>query len=284
MTQFSVVYSQHPWRGLHSIGSHDYHPTLSIVSNTLVTHFGIQFATNKPRHLTSLALVNIWQEKGESLWEFMERFGKISLNISNLNPEVAIYHLITTLKPSPFVDSLCKKLVNNMDELRTRATKFMQMEELKDFCSTTRSDTQEKKYIDKERVLVPWLDNRFKDSRQPKYNKYTPLVSNRARILEYALNADLIAIPQRVPTPPNADTTKHCRYHRNYGHTTEDCFSLKDKIEELIKARHLRRFVIRGEGGFSSREEREGRYEERPRRTSRYQERREEGTKRSVEP
>ena len=67
--------------------------------NTLVTRFGIQFATSKPHHLTSLALVNIRQEKGESLREFMERFGKISLNNSNLNLEVAMHHLITMLKP-----------------------------------------------------------------------------------------------------------------------------------------------------------------------------------------
>ena len=31
--------------------------------DTLATHFGIQFTTSKPHHLTSLALVNIRQEK-----------------------------------------------------------------------------------------------------------------------------------------------------------------------------------------------------------------------------
>ena len=129
-----------------------------------------------------------------------------------------MHHLVTALKPGPFVDSLCKKPMSNLDELRTRATKFMQMEELNEFRNTTQSDTREKKYIDRERVLAPRPDSRFKDFRQPKYNRYTPLVSNRARILEEALNADLIATPQRVPTPPKADTTKHCWYHRNYGH------------------------------------------------------------------
>ena len=66
------------------------------------------------------------------------------------------------------------------------------MEELKEFRSKTQSDTQEKKYIDKERVLAPRPDSMFKDSRQPKYNRYTPLVSNKARILEEALNANLM--------------------------------------------------------------------------------------------
>ena len=77
----------------------------------------------------------------------MECFEKILLNISNINPEVAMHHLVTALKLGPFVDSLCKKPVSNLDELRTRATKFMQMEELKEFRSTTQSDTREKKYM-----------------------------------------------------------------------------------------------------------------------------------------
>jgi len=85
--------------------------------------------------------------------------------------------------------------VSNLDELRTRATKFMQMEELTDFPSTTQPDAQEKMHHDRERMLAPRLGNRFKDSRQPKYIKYTPLMSNRAKILEEALNADLIIAP-----------------------------------------------------------------------------------------
>jgi len=166
-----------------------------------------------------------------------------------------MHHLITALKPGPFVDSLCKKPVNNLDELRTRATKFMQMEELKEFHNTTRSNAQEKRHHDRERMLAPRSGHRFKDFRQPKYSRYTPLVSNRARSLEEALNTDLIIAPRRALTPPNADTTKHYRYHRNYGHTTEECFTLKDKIEELIQAEHLRRFVKREGGGFFSRGE-----------------------------
>jgi len=59
---------------------------------------------------------------------------------------------------------------------------------------------------------------------------------------------------------------------------------LKDKIEELIQAGHLRRFIKREGGGFSSRGEREKCYEEQPRRTSGYREREREGTQRRAEP
>ena len=59
---------------------------------------------------------------------------------------------------------------------------------------------------------------------------------------------------------------------------------MKDKIEELIQAGHLRRFIKREGGGFSSRGEREKCYEEQPRRTSGYREREREGTQRRAEP
>jgi len=52
-------------------------PTHSIdCLDTLVTKFGAQFATSRPHHLTSIALVNIRQEKTESLRTFMEGLAK----------------------------------------------------------------------------------------------------------------------------------------------------------------------------------------------------------------
>jgi len=48
-----------------------------------------------------------------------------------------------------------------------------------------------------------------------------------------------------MTTPPNADMTKYCRYHRNHGHTTEDYKALQDKIEELVRAGHFHRFIRR---------------------------------------
>jgi len=36
--------------------------------------------------------------------------------------------------------------------------------------------------------------------------------------------------------------SKQCRYHRNFGHTIEECQALKDKIKELVEVGHLRKF------------------------------------------
>jgi len=47
--------------------------------------------------------------------------------------------------------------------------------------------------------------------------------------------------------------TKYCRYHRNHGHTTENCKALQDKIEELVCASHFRRFIRRDDHSSRSR-------------------------------
>jgi len=71
----------------------------------------------------------------------MERFGKVAFSIRNLSLEVASHRLVTTLKQSSFSDNLCKKSVGSMDELRQRAFKFMQHEELREFKSKVAEDT-----------------------------------------------------------------------------------------------------------------------------------------------
>lgn len=56
----------------------------------------------------------------------------------------------------------------------------------------------------------------------------------REKILQEALNVDSMYEPKRRPTSSKVDDNKYCLYHKNMGHTTEECVTLKDKIEELI--------------------------------------------------
>ena len=76
----------------------------------------------------------------------------MALGIQNLSPEVTMHHMITTLKPGPFADSLCKKPTTNLDELRQRASKFMQMEELREFRNQARTDGGEKRIVERESI------------------------------------------------------------------------------------------------------------------------------------
>ena len=45
------------------------------------------------------------------------------------------------------------------------------------------------------------------------------------------------------PTKRSKDL--YCHFHRDHGHTTEDCYALKEQIEVLIRQGKLRKFVRR---------------------------------------
>nr|KYP32005.1 hypothetical protein KK1_047419 [Cajanus cajan] len=71
-------------------------PSASIDSfSELSSQIALQFAMSKPYRTTSLALAGVHQEKKESLRSFMDRFNKISMEIGDLNPAVAMDRLST---------------------------------------------------------------------------------------------------------------------------------------------------------------------------------------------
>ncbi|XP_020225216.1 uncharacterized protein LOC109807099 [Cajanus cajan] len=178
----------------------------------------------------------------------MDRFNKTALEIRNLNPTVALHHLTTALKPGPFVNSICKKPPSDMHDLRRRADKYMQMEELAEYRNQARAEPSSKPEKQTEQPYKgrgKEITFRDRPVRGSKYTHYTPLNASRSAVLEHALATEILAVPKRASTPPRADTSKSCRYHRNRGHSTEKCTALRDKIEVLVKQGRLHNFVNR---------------------------------------
>ena len=97
-----------------------------------------------------------------------------------------------------------------------------------------------------ERESGPMVRRAREEFRSRKFQQYTPLNANRARVLQEAMAAEIIPPPRKARTPERADHTKHCEYHKNHGHHTEECIGLKDRIEELIQEGQLKRFVQEG--------------------------------------
>ena len=58
---------------------------------------------------------------------------------------------------------------------------------------------------------------------------------------------------------------KYCRFHRDHGHDTADCYDLKQQIEALIKQGKLQRFVRKERTDRPSQEQNPRRDNERPR-------------------
>ena len=126
-----------------------------------------------------------------------------------------------TLQPDPFANNVYLHPPTSMHELKLCAADYVRMEEMQtlptnfcnDYATTTANPTPQ----------PPRPDTRPREPCQPRFTRYALLTVARSRILDEALQADLIPPPHKITTPPNVDMTKYCRYHRNHGHTIKDC-------------------------------------------------------------
>jgi len=67
-------------------------------------------------------------------------------------------------------------------------------------------------------------------AKAPRFITYTLLNTSKSPVLEETFRVELLNAPRKANSPPNTDTTRQCQYHRNFGHNTNECAVLRDKI------------------------------------------------------
>ncbi|XP_014503206.1 uncharacterized protein LOC106763546 [Vigna radiata var. radiata] len=213
---------------------------------SLSSLFKNQFAASRAQDATVIDLMNLKQGKEEPLKTFMDRFQRTVRQVKGLSTKLALQHVMPGLRPGPFKDSICRNPPKTMEELRQRTADEIRVEDMKSSYRKELQEAKAEKQENKRDGQSSRPSGKGRDGpRGPRFPQYTPLNVPRARILQESLSAQIMQIPQQRPTPPGADSSKHCMYHQNMGHNTEDCVSLKDKIEEMIRAGLLQRYVKR---------------------------------------
>ncbi|XP_014497027.1 uncharacterized protein LOC106758609 [Vigna radiata var. radiata] len=206
--------------------------------------FSDQFAAYRPQDTTLVDLMNLKQGKEEALRTFMDRFTKTVRRVRGLSVEMALQYVMPALRPGPFKESVCRTPPKTLEELRQRAADEARVEEMKQNYRREMQDAKDKGEGKQQGQSQRTGGVKGREGpRVPRFPQYTPLNAPRARILQEALSTQVMRTPQKRPTPPGADSSKHCLYHENMGHDTEDCLTLKDRIEELIQAGHLKQYV-----------------------------------------
>ena len=196
--------------------------------------------------------------------DYLKRFTKETLNITDLDNKVAIVALQHGTNDAFFKSSLAKLPLENMIDLQQRASKYIKAEDSmrKETTHGGNNDNSKKRKTDQE------YDARDKYPRTSKDSESPPKKSQGPSFTEYArLNAPrsqiLLDIEKekdvRWPKPLRGDPSKrnkdlYCRFHKDVGHDTDDCKQLKDEIEFLIRRGRLDRFTKDGNRGGQQRD------------------------------
>ncbi|KAK3023717.1 hypothetical protein RJ639_042727 [Escallonia herrerae] len=211
--------------------------------------FQKHFVSSRSRRKNSASLLNIVQEKNESLACFLGRFNAATLEIDNLDESVKYTAFLRGLRPtSKFAFSVNKSPPGNMKALLEKANKYIQAEE---YLETHRERRGEGKLEQKKRPreITPPEGRSAKrpkhDERRPKDTfNLTPLNARPSQILHEIKDNKALQWPDRMKSRPNKrNKDLWCHFHNDHGHTTDNCGSLKRAIEALIKRGQLRRFV-----------------------------------------
>ncbi|XP_016191658.1 uncharacterized protein LOC107632501 [Arachis ipaensis] len=203
-------------------------------------------------------LGTIKQGQHESLKDYMTKFADATMEIQDLDPAVHLHALKAGLRPGKFRETIAITKPKTLEEFRERAAGQMEIEELRE---AQKSDKQPHRRDEERTFRSPGNRDTKKPSKPAsKYNTYTRFNTRRENIIREILNAKIIKPPARAGNYHDqrfVDKTKHCAFHRKFGHTTDDCIVAKDLLERLARQGLLDKYIEtrKGRGGNSDRVE-----------------------------
>uniref|UniRef100_A0A2N9JBP4 Reverse transcriptase domain-containing protein n=1 Tax=Fagus sylvatica TaxID=28930 RepID=A0A2N9JBP4_FAGSY len=200
-------------------------------------------------------LLNTRQREGESLRSYMQRFNKEAVQIDEPNEYVALTAFNAGLLKGDFLFQLCKDPPKSMSELMYEAQKFINAEDAfearDEFLSRKRKEPEDRRFDSSRNKSskqdYPKTERKNISSsnrRQERPSGFTPLnMSIDQVLLQIQDNLDIRWPGKLRSDPAKRSKDLYCRFHRDHGHTTEDCFALKQQIEALIRQGKLGKFV-----------------------------------------
>ncbi|KAK3025887.1 hypothetical protein RJ639_041684 [Escallonia herrerae] len=212
------------------------------------------FVSSRTRRKNSASLLNVVQERNESLSRYLGRFNAATLEIDNLDESVKYTAFMRGLRPTTkFAFAVNKSPPGNMSDLLDKANKYIQAEEYLETHKEHRGDNgqgQEKRAREDSPRSGRGSKRSRRDERRPKemfdMKNLTPLNARPSQILHEIKDKEILERPEKMRSVPSQrDRNLWCHYHNDHGHTTDKCESLKRAIEALIKRGHLRGYVNR---------------------------------------
>ncbi|KAL2224630.1 UNVERIFIED_CONTAM: hypothetical protein Sindi_2930100 [Sesamum indicum] len=193
-------------------------------------------------------LFTIRQKEDETLKNFMERFNNEVLEVQDLRIDMMVRILIHGLKKGLFASALARDPLVGTEQLMEMAQKYIDEEEMNAMKDNewTRNPGWSRGERSKEGKQRSEKDHERRGPYQPRYHRYTPLTTTRERVMAMVEKEGLLQWPSKMrDTPLKKNSNKYCRFHKDKGHNTENCYQLKDEIERLIRQGYFKHLIDR---------------------------------------
>ncbi|XP_030970094.1 uncharacterized protein LOC115990399 [Quercus lobata] len=185
--------------------------------------------------------MSIKQREDEALRSYISRFNKEALSIDEADDKIFMVAFTNGLRKGKFLFSLYKNNPKTMSKVLYRATKYMTAEDtlLAREEKPKKRERQEDTWHDQGRKNARTGDRRDeRHSRPPRgrFTTFTPLTTLIDQVLMQIKDEEALTYPRKLKGDPNKRSRdKYCRFHRDHGHDTVDCYDLKQHIEAFIK-------------------------------------------------
>ncbi|XP_017239352.2 uncharacterized protein LOC108212130 [Daucus carota subsp. sativus] len=230
----------------------------------LVDAFNLQFASSRVFEKTTSDLYKIVQGFREPLRDYLTRFNREKVTITNCDTPTAIEAFRRGLeKDSPLYDELTKYPCKTLDDVQAKAMAQVRLEEDKKERDDKYYRPNRKVMTTRDRDYKPYAreprgpkeetrvnsthehaDWRKDPNLPPTYDSYGFTITPSAMMREFTKMGDVIKWPVKSNKPKaNPDSKLWCDFHGDYGHKASDCVALRREIQYLVKKGYLTEFM-----------------------------------------
>ncbi|XP_057746281.1 uncharacterized protein LOC130965539 [Arachis stenosperma] len=212
--------------------------------------FLAQFTTRIAKAKHPINLLGVTQRQGEPTRRYLDRFNDECLEIDGLTDSVASLCLTNGLLNENFRKHLTTKPVWTMHEIQTVAKEYINDEEVSRVVAANKRQSgysQARQPGDGERAKEKAREEAPNRAPRPfprvgKFTNYTPLTLPIVEVYQQIAEKGILPKPRPLKDRTGGNKNLYCDYHKGYGHQTQDCFDMKDALEQAIREGKLAAF------------------------------------------